>query len=221
MGGDLKVTNKLFLGAGWGTAFDTTNADKLRASPYYGVPTATLTANNNTVYTLADAHAFKEADQLNLYYKDKFELEAYAIYEYQNSGRPDVPIADAALNLGFGGTVRAKGIQNWVDAGVRPTYNFSPFFALEGEATYNYIDNRAYDAIRDAAGFESGAGHLFKLTFAPTFHYGKTGNYPLELHFYYTLALWNDALKGSLVGGDPNRNRNIGHLFGTQAVINF
>ncbi|MBE7158160.1 MAG: carbohydrate porin, partial [Rhodospirillales bacterium] len=221
MHGDLKVTNHLFLGAGFGTAFDTTNADKLRASPYYAVPTETLVANNNTVYTLADAHAFKEADQIDFYYKDKIELEAYAIYEYQNSGRPDVPIADAALNFGTGGTVRAKGLQNWVDVGIRPAYNFTPFFALEAEATYNYINNTAYNAIRSAAGFDSGAGNLFKFTIAPTFHYGKAGNYPLELHFYYTLAVWNDNLRGSVVGGDPNANRNIGHLFGTQAVINF
>ncbi len=231
--GDLKLVNHLFLGFGNGMAFDTTNADKLRNSPYYAIPTSTLQANNNTPYTLADAHSYKESDQVDLYYKDKLELEAYAIYEHQDSGRPNVPLPDASLPLGGKGSttvlvngvptaaVQAKGIQDWVDLGFRPTYNVTPFFALVAEGTWNYIDNRAENAIRDAAGFKSGPGDLFKATICPTFHYGKTGNYPLTLRFFYTFAYWNDNLKGSVVGGDTNRNKNYGNIFGTQAEINF
>ena len=248
MNGDLDISNQAIFGAATGSAFDTTNTDKLRNSPYYGVSNDVLLANGNTVFTLADAHRYFFADQVNLYFKDKFELEVYAIYEHQDSGRPSVPITDAALPIPAGvvagqtlgrttylngGTasaanplgliagVNARGIQDWFGVGLRPTVNITPFFAIQAEATYNYIDNEAFNAIRDAAGFKSGSGDLFKFTFCPTFHYGKQGNYPLELRFYYTFATWNDNLKGSLVGSDVRRNSNYGNLFGTQAVFNF
>ena len=144
-----------------------------------------------------------------------------------------MPIPDAALPLGGKNSttvlvngvptaaVASKGIQDWVDVGFRPTYNLTPFFAIVTEGTWNYIDNRAENRIRDAAGFKSGPGDLFKFTVCPTFHYGKTGNYPLTLRFFYTFAYWNDNLKGSVVGGDTFRNSNMGHIFGTQAEINF
>ncbi len=233
LSGDLKMTNHLFLGFGFGDAFDTTNTDKLRNSPFYGIPLATLQGLNNVPSTLADAHAYKEADQIDFYYKEKFELEAMVVYEHENTGRPNVPIPDAALPVGGPGTVTvnvggvpeaaivAKGKQDWVDVGVRPTYNLTPFFAIVAEGTYQYIDNSAQNAIRSAAGFSSGPGDLFKFTICPTFHYGKTGNYPLTLRFFYTFAAWNDNLKGSIVGGDTFRNNNYGHIFGTQAEINF
>ena len=248
MNGDLTLTNHAYFGASTGMAYDTTNSDKLRGSPYYGVSTDVLLANNGTVFTLADAHRYSFADQINFFYKETFELEAYAIYEHQDSGRPSVPITDAALPipagvvagqtvgrttylnggnvtaanpLGLIGGVNARGIQDWFGAGIRPVVNLTPFFAIQAEATYNYIDNEAYNAIRDAAGFKSGAGSLAKFTVCPTFHYGKVGNYPLEFRFFYTFAYWNDNLKGSFVGGDANRNSNYGHLFGTQAVLNF
>ena len=248
LNGDLTYTNHLYLGASTGMSFDTTNTDKLRNSPYYGVSTDVLLNNNGNVFTLADAHRYSFADQANFFYKEKFEFEAFAVYEHQDSGRPSVPLTDAALPIPAGvvagqtigrttylagGTataanpnaliagVNARGIQDWADVGIRPTYNFTPFFALQAEATYNYINNEAFNAIRDAAGFKSGAGSLVKFTLCPTFHYGKVGNYPLELRFFYTFAYWNDNLKGALVGGDANRNSNHGNLFGTQAVFNF
>ena len=242
MNGDLTFTNHLYVGASTGMAYDTTNTDKLRNSPYYGVSTDVLLNNNGTVFTLADAHRYSFADQVNFFYKELVELEAYAIYEHQDSGRPRVPITDAALpipagvvagqsvgrttyfNNGAGGLiggVNARGIQDWFGAGLRPQINITPFFAIQAEATYNYINNEAFNAIRDAAGFKSGAGSLVKFTLCPTFHYGKVGNYPLELRFFYTFAYWNDNLKGALVGGDANRNSNHGNLFGTQAVFNF
>jgi hypothetical protein len=216
-----KVSNHLYLGAGWGNEFDTTNANKLRASPYFFVSTDVLLANGKTVFTLADAHAFKVADQLNLYLGKTFELDAFAAYEHQNDGRPNVPLTDPALNGGAGGAVRARGIQDWFDIGVRPTFNLTPWFALVAEGTYQYIDNEAFNATRAAAGFSSGPGNLVKLTFCPTFHYGAVGNYPIELRVFYTFAAWDDNLKGSIVGGDPYRNSNTGHIVGTQVVINF
>ena len=248
MNGDLTVTNHAYFGASTGMAFDTTNTDKLRNSPYYGVSSDVLLSNGNTVFTLAAAHRYSFADQINFFYKELVELEAYAIYEHQDSGRPGVPLTDANLPipagvvagqtigrttylaggnatvanpLGLIAGVNARGVQDWFGAGLRPTINLTPFFALQAEATYNYIDNEAFNAIRDAAGFKSGAGSLVKFTFCPTFHYGKVGNYPLELRFFYTFAAWNDNLKGSLVGSDARRNSNYGNIFGTQAVLNF
>jgi maltoporin len=215
------LSNHIYLGAGWGNEYDTTNANKLRASPYYFVSIDVLLANGNTVFTLADAYAYKFADQFNLAIGKSFALDAFVAYEHQNSGRPNVPISDPALNMGFGGAVRAKGIQDWFDIGLRPSFAITPWFAIVAEGTYQYIDNRAFNAIRAAAGFPNGPGSLAKFTIAPTFHYGPLDSSKIELRIYYTFATWNDNLKGSIVGGDPYRNDNMGHIIGTQAVLNF
>ncbi len=231
-----KFTNHLYLGAGWGNEYDTTNANKLRASPYYAVTNTDVVGNgvgpiNTTVNTLADAHAFKLGDQANLYVGKTFELEGFVAYEHQNSGRPNKPLFDQGLNNYFTNNtnniidprsfITSTGTQDWVDVGLRPTYNLSPWFALVAEGTYQYINNNAFNKIRDRAGFESGGGHLFKFTIAPTVHYGAVGNYPVELRFFYTFSAWSDTLKGSIVGGDAYRAENTGHLVGTQAVLNF
>lgn len=217
-----KLSNKIYFGAGWGNEYDTTNANKLRASPYYAVPTGDFqTTFSNTVPTLADAHAFKLGDQANLYIGKTFELEGFVAYEHQNSGRPNRPITEPALNGGLGATITAKGTQDWFDVGLRPTINLTPWFAIVAEGTYQYIDNRVFNAIRAAAGFSSGAGNLGKFTICPTFHYGAVGNYPIELRFFYTFSAWDDNLKGSIVGGDAYRAENTGHIFGSQVQLSF
>ena len=219
-----KLTNHLYLGAGWGNEYDTTNANKLRASPYYPVPNSDFTTTfGNTTSTLADAHAFKLADQFNLFLGKTVELEAFVVYEHSNSGRPNKPILDQGLaNIGVANPfVTSKGTQDWFDVGGRASYNFTPWLALVAEGTYQYIDNRAFNAIRDRAGFSSGPGNLGKVTIAPTVRYGAVGNYPISLKFYYTFAAWDDNLKGSIVGGDAYRAENTGHIFGTQVELNF
>lgn len=229
-----KLTNHLYLGAGWGNEYDTTNANKLRQSPFYAVQSLDITGpfGSNTVNTLADAHAFKLADQVNLFLGKTIELEGFIIYEHQNSGRPNKPLFDAGLGTFFGGPdadgnfdprsfVTSKGTQDWVDVGARASYNFTPWLALVAEGTYQYIDNRAFRKIRDRAGFDDGPGNLGKITIAPTVRYGAVGNYPIQLKFFYTFAAWDDNLKGSIVGGDAYRDENTGHIFGTQCELNF
>ena len=240
-----KLTNHLYLGAGWGNEYDTTNANKLRASPYYAVSNTDVALGSTTVNTLADAHAFKLSDQVNLFLGKTVELEGFVVYEHSNSGRPNKPLFDQGLNNFFtsnganlppaafavplsNGTVvdsrsfiTSKGTQDWFDVGGRAAYNFTPWFALVAEGTYQYIDNRAFNAIRARAGFSSGAGSLGKVTIAPTVRYGAVGNYPISLKFYYTFAAWDDNLKGSIVGGDAYRAENTGHIFGTQVELNF
>ena len=228
-----KLTNHLYLGAGWGNEYDTTNANKLRASPYYAVATQDITGpfGSTTVNTLADAHAFKLADQVNLYLGKTVELEGYVVYEHSNSGRPNKPLLDTGLNNFFTNNsnaildprsfITSKGTQDWFDVGARATYNFTPWLALVAEGTYQYIDNAAFNKIRAAAGFSNGGGNLGKITICPTVHYGAQGNYPIELRAFYTFSAWDDNLKGSIVGGDAYRNENTGHIFGTQAVLNF
>ena len=154
-----------------------------------------------------------------------FSIGATAYYEYDDQGS-----LSAEPFLAPNGTLHVRtigGSRNTVGAGFRPIVWLNDWFALQGQAGWEYTDRDRNDnglavnpnsTIRNDAFGQHGNMGIF--TFCPTIK--PTGGFWTRPEFraFVTYAIWSDHLRGAIGGvnnGSPTyNNSNQGWVFGVQ-----
>jgi maltoporin len=152
---------------------------------------------------------------------DNFSIGAAAYYEYDDQGSLT---AERFAN----GTFRTTGgSRNTVGAGIRPVYWLTDWFALQGQAGWDYTSRVRASSLST---FQPGGPGTVPVVTNDTF--GKHGNMGIftiaptvkpkggfftrpEFRVFATYAIWNKQLEGS-IGNTQYQNNNMGWVFGVQ-----
>jgi maltoporin len=159
-------------------------------------------------------------------FTDWFSLGATAYWEYDDQGflsaEPTVIVAGIQHFRTTGGS------RNTVGAGIRPVVWVNDWFAIQGQAGWEYTSN---DRSSSISTFQPGGpgnitvptndtfgrhGNMGIFTIAPTIK-PKGGFFTRpEFRAFATYAIWNKSLEGS-IGGTQYQNNNMGWVFGVQS----
>jgi hypothetical protein len=155
-----------------------------------------------------------------------FSFGAAAYYEYDDQGSP------TAERLSNGDFVSTGGSRNTVGAGIRPVLWLTDWFALQGQAGWDYTSR---DRSSSLSTFQPGgpgnltfvtndtfgrSGNLGVFTFCPTIKPPGGFNTRPEFRAFVTYAIWSKSLEGS-IGSTPYQNNREGWVAGVQAEIGF
>jgi maltoporin len=186
------------------------------------------TLNSVNSGSLRRATRFRANAQLVWNVTQCFSIGATAYYEYDDQGSLSAePILVTAPNGATAVGVRTiGGSRNTVGAGIRPIVWLTDWFALQGQAGWEYTDrdrstNLAHNPngtiLNDPFGQH---GNMGIFTFCPTIKpLGGFWTRP-EFRAFVTYAIWSDHLRGAIGGvnnGNPvYNNSNQGWVFGVQ-----
>jgi len=153
---------------------------------------------------------------------ENFSIAATAYYQYDDQG--SLTAERFANGLGFRTT---GGSTNTVGAGIRPVFWLTDWFALQGQAGWDYTSRVRASSLST---FQPGGpgnvsfvtndtfnkhGNMGIFTIAPTIK-PKGGFFTRpEFRVFATYAIWNKQLEGS-IGGTQYQNNNMGWVFGVQ-----
>jgi maltoporin len=164
--------------------------------------------------SLRHSQRFRGTGQIVWNVTDNFYFGMDAHYIYDNQGAlsfETVPVT-GAVRLNSGST-------NLVGVGIRPIFQINDWFAIQGQAGYEYVDNNRGNPNSGAFG-RSGSMGIF--TIAPTIR-PKGGFFSRpEFRLFGTYAIWSNSLKGTFGGTSPitgsttYAGSNQGWVFGVQ-----
>jgi maltoporin len=145
---------------------------------------------------------------------DNFVFGAEVHYAYDNIGALVTNLSPTTLLLRS-----THGSTNVVGGGIRPVFWLNDWFAIQGQAGVEYVDN-ARDVSDPRAFGRSGEMGIF--TIAPTIK-PKGGLFSRpEFRAFATYAIWSNSLKGTFGGTSPitgsttYSGANQGWVFGVQ-----
>jgi maltoporin len=159
-------------------------------------------------------------------FTDWFSLGAAAYWEYDDQGflSAEPTFADTA---GIQHFRTIGGSRNTVGAGIRPVFWVNDWFAIQGQAGWEWTSR---DRSSSISTFQPGgpghatiptndtfgrSGSMGIFTIAPTIK-PKGGFFTRpEFRAYATYAIWSNGLKGS-IGGTQYQNNDQGWVFGVQ-----
>jgi maltoporin len=151
----------------------------------------------------------------------RFSIGAAAYWEYDDQGSLS---AERFAN----GTFRTTGgSRNTVGAGIRPVFWLNDWFALQGQAGWDWTSRSRSSSLST---FQSGGPGGVSIPTNDTF--GKSGSMGIftiaptvkpiggfftrpEFRAFATYAIWSNGLKGA-IGGTQYQNNNQGWVFGVQ-----
>jgi maltoporin len=209
-------------GINGGTPFAGYNFNIVRGN-IHGRPDGTTFVNSGS---LRRATRIRANAQVVWNATDWFSIGAAAYYEYDDQGSlsAEPTFVDTAGVQHFRTT---GGSRNTVGAGIRPVLWLTDWFALQGQAGWDYTDN---NRISDLSTFQPGGlgnptfvtndtfghhGHLGVFTFAPTVK-PKGGFFTRpEFRAFVTYAIWSKSLEGA-IGSTQYQNNHMGWVFGVQ-----
>src|SRR6516162_6053661 len=157
---------------------------------------------------------------------DWFSLGATAYWEYDDQGflSAEPTFVDAAGTQHFRTT---GGSRNTVGAGIRPVFWLTDWFAIQGQAGWDYTSR---DRASSISTFQPGGpgnitvptnntfgnnGNMGIFTICPTIK-PKGGFFTRpEFRAFATYAIWSKNLEGS-IGGSQYQNNDQGWVFGVQ-----
>jgi maltoporin len=159
---------------------------------------------------------------------DFFSIGATAYWEYDDQGFPSAePITLTNGTLTGGRAI--GGSRNTVGAGIRPVFWLTDWFAIQGQAGWEYTDR---DRSSSLSTFQPGGpGTIAKVTTNDTF--GRSGNMGIftiaptikprggfftrpEFRVFATYAIWSKSLEGA-IGNTQYQNNDQGWVFGVQS----
>jgi maltoporin len=173
--------------------------------------------------SLRRATKFRANLQVVWNFSPRFSVGAAAYYQYDDQGSLSAePIGGTAFTAPTGFRT-IGGSTNTVGAGIRPVFWLNDWFALQGQAGWDYTtrdrsSNTANFPFNDTFG-KSGSMGIF--TFCPTIKpQGGFFTRP-EFRAFATYAIWSSGLRGS-IGGVNNgtttyNNNREGWVFGVQS----
>jgi maltoporin len=151
---------------------------------------------------------------------ENFSIGAAAYYQYDDQG------SLSAQRFADGTFRTTGGSRNTVGAGIRPVLWLTDWFAIQGQAGWDYTDRvRSSSFSTDPNGFVTNdtfgrSGSMGIFTIAPTIKPKGGFNTRPEFRLFATYAIWSNGLKGS-IGSTPYQNNNQGWIFGVQTEVSF
>jgi maltoporin len=151
-----------------------------------------------------------------------FSIGAAAYYEYDDQG------SLTAERLANGTFRTTGGSRNTVGAGIRPVFWLNDWFAIQGQAGWDYTDRVRASSLSTFQ--PGGLGNPTVVTNDTFNHHGNMGIFTIaptikplggfftrpEFRVFATYAIWNKGLEGS-IGGTQYQNNNMGWVFGVQS----
>ncbi len=171
--------------------------------------------------SLRRADRFRATGQVVWNVNDSFSFQADVHYIYDNQGA----LSFGGFTLG-GAPILNSGSTQVLGGGIRPVFQINDWFAIQGQAGVEYVDNVRTNSELDAAGNQVGAfgrsGEMGIFTIAPTIRpRGGFFSRP-EFRVFGTYAIWSSSLKGTFGGVSPitgtqtYAGSNQGWVFGVQ-----
>ena len=155
-----------------------------------------------------------------------FSIGAAAYWQYDDQGvlSAEPTFVDSAGVQHFRTT---GGARNTVGAGIRPVFWLNDWFAIQGQAGWDYTNN---DRSSSISTFQPGGPGTVKVPTNDTFgHSGSMGIFTIcptikpiggfftrpEFRAFATYAIWSKTLEGA-IGGTQYQNNREGWVFGVQ-----